>query len=141
MTACGTAGWPPGPWWPPPSEASPPEAPPPEVTALPGVLPGVGEGIGLDLGVLVEPLRAELPPEARLLEPAEGTGEVPAEAVDPDGAGPEAAGDGMSPVGISPEDAAVESVDGVVGDPDGVVVAVVVDDGDDGTEDLLLGDP
>src|SRR6185437_2731269 len=31
--------------------------------------------------------------------------------------------------------------DGVVGDPDGVVVAVVVDDGDDGTEDLLLGDP
>ena len=57
-------------------------------------------------------------------------------------AGPDPAGDVEGPGVRRRDHAAAEAVDGVVGQPDGVlVVARVRHDGEHGPEDLLLGDP
>src|SRR6185436_19511176 len=85
-------------------------------------------------------LLAPLAAESGLLEPAERDAEVGAPAVVPDRARPELASDVARAVGVLGEHGRVETEDGVVGDPDRIVLVVGRDHAEDGAEDLLLGD-
>jgi hypothetical protein len=73
------------------------------------------------------------------LTPPKGGGEVGDVAVDADRAGADPLGDGGAAFGVGGPDRAAEAEVRVVGDADGVDV-VVRDEGQDGAEDLLLGD-
>src|ERR1019366_5011226 len=106
------------------STATSPERDP----APPGRLPD-RDRQRLGLEELLEPGGAHLPPDARLLVPAERhVGAEPGAAVDADGAAPDPPRDGESAVLVAAVDGAGQAVDRVVGDPHGVVVAVVRDD-------------
>src|SRR4029079_9768459 len=92
---------------------------------------------GLKFGVLGETFLGELAPNAGLLESPEGTGDVEHVHVDAVGAGADLAGE-MEYVcdalaAVPPR----QPVVAVVGDSDGVTFVAVLDDGEDGTEDLL----
>src|SRR5207244_1794227 len=94
----------------------------------------------LELEVLLQAFGAELAADARLLEPAEGGGEGEDEAVHRVGAGAHLPGDFDATGRIGGPDGARQPVVRVVGDAYGVGFRLVRDDGDDGPEDLLLGD-
>ena len=94
----------------------------------------------LDLEELLQAERAELAPVARLLvAPERGHGVEPA-TVDLDLAGPQPAGHRLGPFRVGGPDAAGQSVLGVVGDVDRLVLGVVGDDGQHRAEDLVPGD-
>ena len=107
--------------------------------AAPGS-PGTTVANVLRLQELLEAGPAHLPADARLLVAAERAvrAEVVA-AVDRERPGADAPGHGQCPV-LAAEDGARQSVDGVVGDPDRVVVVLVGDHGEHRPEHLLLGD-
>jgi hypothetical protein len=77
---------------------------------------------------------------AGLLETAVPHVEVRLEPVVPDDAGPHPPGDLAGPLDMVGEHGAVQTVDGVVGDPHRVVLVLGRDDGQHRAEDLLLRD-
>src|SRR6516165_2683903 len=100
-----------------------------------------GQPDGLKLEEALQALGPELPAHARLLEAAKGRGEVDGrERVEHVGPGPHPAGDAEPAVVVVRPHGAAQAVVGVVGDLHRVVVTVVGDDDEHGTEDLLLGD-
>src|SRR6478735_10372218 len=96
------------------------------------------EGLGLE--VLGQAVRAEFAADAGLLVAAEGRERVEPAAVDVDLAGVHPAGEGDGRLVVGGPDGARESVDRAVGDTQRVVLVLVLQDRDDGAEDLLLGD-
>src|SRR5262249_21550760 len=92
---------------------------------------------GLQLEELLEAGLAPLAPVARLLVAAEAGVEVDLRTVQVHVAGSDPLGDPPGPLEVSGRDVAGEAVGRVVRDPDGVLVAVVGQDGEDGAEDLL----
>src|SRR5574338_836527 len=104
-----------------------------------GLSCGLGDGLGLE--VLLEAGPPHLPADSGRLVAAEGhVAAVPDAAVDAHGAGAHPPGHGPGPLGIARVDGAGEAVGRVVGDADGVVVAVVGDGHEHRAEDLLAGD-
>src|SRR4051812_7908543 len=96
------------------------------------------EGLGLE--VLGQAVHAEFAAHARLLVTAERREGVEAAAVDVDLTGLHAAGERGRLRLVAGPYRAGESVDGAVGDAQGVLLVLVAQDGQDGPEDLLLGD-
>src|SRR5215217_1817676 len=124
-----------------------PPAPPVTTATLPLRRPGMlillrGHEDVFYLGVVVQGVRAELAPHARLLHPAK-------RCCDPDGsvgvygqyAGLDAAGDAHGPGDVLRPERAGETVDRVVGEANGVLFVLEGDHGHDGAEDLLLRRP
>src|SRR4051794_38630273 len=98
---------------------------------------GLGDRLGLQ--VLLEPGDTHLPADAGLLVAAErGVGAEPDPAVDGERAGTDPPGHRLRALQRAGVDRAGEPVRRVVGDPDGVVVAVVRDHDEHRAEDLLL---
>src|SRR5262249_55455820 len=86
--------------------------------------------------------RAELPADAGLLVAAErGRGGDQVVVVDPNRAGPQTRGDRQRARDVPGPDAARQTVDRVVRDPDGILDRLVADHREHRPEDLLLGDP
>src|SRR6185437_15848224 len=106
--------------------------------AVPGTPRLALHRLGLD--ELLEAVLAALAPDARLLVAAEGRARVEVPAVDVDLARAHLAGYPLGPGRVGAPHRAGQSVRGAVGDLDGLFLGVVGDDGEDGTEDLLLGD-
>ena len=91
--------------------------------------------------ILLEAVPAVLPAEAGLLHAAEGRVDTPPRgAVQVHGAGADPPPDPQGPFGRRAPHRAGQPVDRVVGDGDRLLLGVVGDDGEDGAEDLLLGD-
>src|SRR5918993_812328 len=124
-----------------------PPAPPVTTATFPSRRPGMlvllrGHEDVLYLGVIVESVRAELAPHARLLHPAK-------RCCDPDGgvgvygqyAGLDAAGGAHGSGDVLRPERAGETVDRVVGEANGVLFVLEGDHGHNGAEDLLLRRP
>src|SRR3954467_2276352 len=94
----------------------------------------------LRLEELLEAELAELAAVAGLLVAAERRQRIEAAAVDLDLAGADLPSNLLGPLGIARPHTAGQAVDGVVGDLDGLVLAVVGKDRQHRSEDLLLGD-
>src|SRR6202035_645223 len=94
----------------------------------------------LQLDVLVQPLRAELAADARLLETAEGTTDVERVHVDAVGAGTHARGDLEAVGDVARPHRSGQTVVAVVGDTDRVGLVAVGQHAEHGTEYFLAGD-
>src|SRR5262245_49571141 len=100
-----------------------------------------GAADGLDFGVLVEAGDAVLAPDAARLVAAERyVGAVGCGAVEADEARAQPARDRHCAIQRARHDVAGEPVDAVIGDLDRVLLVLVRDHHEDGTEDLLLRD-
>src|SRR5690606_9713367 len=95
---------------------------------------------GLDLEVELEALDAAFAPDARLFEAAERHLRIDDHAVHGDAAGAHAASDHVAAFGVGRVDRTVQTVDRVVRLADRIVDVAVLDERDDGSEDLLLSD-
>ena len=93
----------------------------------------------LDLEELLETVSSVFATEARLLVPAERSTLGLASAVDPNLTGADLAGDLLGPF-VAARDAGGQTVDGVVGDLDRLLLGVVGHDRQDRPEDLFLSD-
>src|SRR5918993_907559 len=124
-----------------------PPAPPVTTATFPSRRPGMlvllrGHEDVLYLGVVIQGVRAELAPHARLLHPAK-------RCCDPDGgvgvygqyAGLDAAGGAHGSGDVLRPERAGETVDRVVGEANGVLFVLEGDHGHNGAEDLLLRRP
>lgn len=95
----------------------------------------------LDLGVVLKGVGAQFTAKTRLLEATEGSLVVDhVVAVDPDGSSPERVGDADGSVNVLGVDGGGKTVRGAVTNLDGLLLILELLDGDDGAEDLLLGD-
>ncbi len=99
--------------------------------------PGTG---GLGLEVFGEPVRAQFAAHPGLLVTAEGRKGVEASAVDVDLTGLQPPGERGGLGVVARPDGTGESVHGAVRDAQGVLLVLVAQDAEHGTEDLLLGD-
>src|SRR3981081_3849719 len=100
--------------------------------------PSIGHADRLGLQVFLVSLFAVAIAEAALLGAAERAGDSEvALAVDGDVAGADPLGHLECPADVGAADLAGQPVDGVVGDPDGLVVGAIRRDGQHGAENLL----
>src|SRR5262249_34247479 len=95
----------------------------------------------LYVGVLLERVRAEIPPEAALLVAAERRARVESVVgVDPDGAGLDLAGHTVRQLDVPGPDRRDQPINRSVGDRDRLVRTLETDHREHGSEDLLLRD-
>src|SRR5262249_54920766 len=87
-------------------------------------------------------MQAQFASISRLLIAAEGRGRAKhVVGVDPHRSGFDFFGEAVGTGNVASPDASRQSVDGLVGLPEQVVVVLESNDGSDGAEDLFLGDP
>src|SRR5664279_1959084 len=120
----------------------PPVAPAISDTCSMSAIPRQIDPRGLELRVAVEGVERLVAPEPRLLRTAERDRVVgTVEGVDPDRTSPEPARDPMGPRHVAGPDGRRQPVRRIVRDADRVRLVSDLDDGQDGPEDLLAGDP